>query len=298
MRSDQPSQTALRIAGNNVAAARDPLLRRILVDPDEPYSRWFVQAHSRAARVLLGLWSWGPTRRLIYRLTERSTPGGPLYLLLRKRYVDEAVRQALAAGAEQVVLLGAGLDPISLRLSREHPDVRFFEIDHPNTQQVKREALERHGALPANVHLLPVDFTHEKAEKALTAHPEYHRKVRTVFVAEGVLMYLERDAISDLFRSVRRLGAAGSTFLFTMLDAVPLADESSAVARSARLTAGMGEPLRSAVRREDLGPMLEGFGYELRALADHETLRKQYLEPLGMDRPVIEGELIVTATSR
>lgn len=297
MKPRQPSQTALRIAGNLVASARDPLLRRLLVDPDEPYSRWFVQEHSPVARVLLRLWTWGPSRRFLYNLTERSLPGGALYILLRKRYVDEVVCAALDAGAEQVVLFGAGLDTLSLRLHDRYPQVRFYELDHPDTQAVKRAALERHGGVPERVHLLPVDFTRELAAERLQAEPSYRKDARTVFIAEGLMMYLERDEISELFHAVRELAARGSTFLFTMVDAEPLGKPDSPVARSARLAANMGEPLRSAIRREDLIHLLQGYGFRMEALADHAALKERYLPPLGIDRPIIEGELIITAVS-
>ena len=297
MNPRQPSQTALRIAGNLVASARDPLLRRLLVDAEEPYSRWFVEAHSPLARALLRLWTWGPSRRFLYGLTERNLPGGALYILLRKRYVDEVVRAALDAGAEQVVLFGAGLDTLSLRLHDRYPQVQFYELDHPNTQAVKRAALERHGGVPKRVHLRPVDFTRETAAARLQAAPSYRRDAPTVFVAEGVLMYLERDEINELFRTVREFGARGSTFLFTMVDADALAKEDSPLARSARIAANMGEPMRSAIRREDLDHLLRGYGFRKEALADHATLKERYLPPLGIERPVIEGELIITAVS-
>jgi hypothetical protein len=44
---------------------------------------------------------------------------------------------ALEAGIDQVVVVGAGYDGRALRYSR--PGVRWFEVDHPDTQADKRE---------------------------------------------------------------------------------------------------------------------------------------------------------------
>src|SRR5579872_3609397 len=100
-----PSQTALRIAGNRVAAATDPVLRRVVAHPDEPYSRWFIDAGPVGMRLQIRAWTWGPLRRLLYAITNTRTPGAPLYLLLRKRYVEDAVRKLLQeCPAEQVVV--------------------------------------------------------------------------------------------------------------------------------------------------------------------------------------------------
>ena len=51
----------------------------------------------------------------------------------RKAFFEGQVRDAIDAGAKQVLVLGAGYDMIGWRLAPEFPDVQFFEIDHPAT---------------------------------------------------------------------------------------------------------------------------------------------------------------------
>jgi hypothetical protein len=43
------------------------------------------------------------------------------------------LRPALANGIAQVVILGAGFDPLSSESQGEFPTARFWEIDHPAT---------------------------------------------------------------------------------------------------------------------------------------------------------------------
>jgi len=298
MKQDTPSETALRIAGNKVASALDPVLRPLLADPDEPYSERFIRAHSPRARFLLGLWKFGPTRRFLMRMGDAAMPGGALHILLRKRYVRETLSAALAdpeQPVEQVVIFGAGLDPLALRLQPDFPHARFYEIDHPATQAVKRRALERGDGVPPGVTLIPVDFAHESAAERLLAAPGFRPDARTFFLAEGLLMYLKQAEVDALFELVARNGAPGSLFLFTMVDSAALADPDSPVSRMARLLEQSGEPMHSFIERKRLDGFLRKHGFKRRSLIDHQTLATTYLKPRGLDLPLIEGELILLA---
>src|SRR3954468_19846722 len=58
-------------------------------------------------------------------------------IALRTAAIDVAVRDAIAAGATQLVILGAGYDGRAWRLP-ELARVRVFEVDRPSTQGEKR----------------------------------------------------------------------------------------------------------------------------------------------------------------
>ena len=63
-------------------------------------------------------------------------PHATLWMGVRTRFLDDLVKRT---EAPQVVILGAGLDTRAARLARS--GVRFFEVDHPKTQAIKRERL-------------------------------------------------------------------------------------------------------------------------------------------------------------
>jgi O-methyltransferase involved in polyketide biosynthesis len=67
-------------------------------------------------------------------------------IVARARYLDDLVTEHAAAGVEQYVILGAGLDTFAQR----HPDVavRIFEVDQPGTQEWKRGRLVEIGYSP------------------------------------------------------------------------------------------------------------------------------------------------------
>jgi methyltransferase (TIGR00027 family) len=71
----------------------------------------------------------------------------------RSRYTEDRLA---ALGADQYVILGAGLDSYAYRSTGP---VRVFEVDHPATQEWKHDRLTDAGiAVPSSVTFVPVDF--------------------------------------------------------------------------------------------------------------------------------------------
>ncbi|TMH30125.1 MAG: class I SAM-dependent methyltransferase [Betaproteobacteria bacterium] len=134
MRADRPSSTAALIAAATVFLSRDRALARFV-----PAGAAEICARCLTAPQLLS------TRRGLRWLAlaaERATiPGLLLHFMLRKRWIEQAVRGAIARGARRVVVVGAGYDTLAARLAPEFPGVRFIEVDHPATQAVKRVAV-------------------------------------------------------------------------------------------------------------------------------------------------------------
>lgn len=293
MKEGKPSETAISIAVNRVAASLDPVLRPLLVDPEEPYSEWFVDEHSPRAREQLAKWKSRPAVMGFWG--SLMFPGGRNFILLRKRWIEDQVRMALGKGLRQVVVFGAGYDPLCLRLSAEYPRVRFFELDHPATQDVKRRALEARNALPDGVTLVPVDFARESTEERLFGAPGFRPRARGVFLAEGLFMYVEPKDVDALFGLVARASRPGSRFLFSMVDSRCLADPGNPITRTVRMAGFSGEPIRSSQNPRSIEKFLSQRGFLLRSTADHRALRKAYLDPSGVTIPLGEAEFLVAA---
>ncbi len=114
------------------------------------------------------------------------------FLVARSRYAEDMLARAVADGATQYVLLGAGLDTFAHR--NPHPDLHVFEVDHPATQQWKRELLEG-GNLPTPQGLTyaPIDFEHQTLPAQLLA-AGFDPHARTFFAWLGVVPYLTHAA--------------------------------------------------------------------------------------------------------
>jgi methyltransferase (TIGR00027 family) len=145
------------------------------------------------------------------RLTVEAARAMANIMALRTSAIDAAVRDALAAGATQLVVLGAGYDGRAWRMP-ELAGIRVFEVDHPATQDDKRSRATQLPPAKGLVTFVPVDFEHESLDTML-GRAGHDRSTPTCWVWEGVVMYLTRDAMLATLRAVAGRSAPGSTLI-------------------------------------------------------------------------------------
>lgn len=132
-------------------------------------------------------------------------------MALRTLAIDSAVRDAIAGGARQLVILGAGYDGRAWRMP-ELAGVKVFEVDHPATQGEKRSRVASLNAPIGIVTFVPIDFEREALGGVL--HRAGHdRTLPTCWIWEGVTMYLTRDAMRATLAGIAGTSAPGSTLI-------------------------------------------------------------------------------------
>jgi len=196
----------------------------------------------------------------------------------RQTFYDRMIQQYTPEMA-QFVILGAGYDTRALNLPKDAP-VQSFEIDTPATIAGKREMLAKAGIDTTGVVLVAADF---ETEDWLTKLIEngFDPGKTTLFIWEGVTMYLDRAAVEETLRKIAGT-AKGSIVAFDYFTSEVL-ESKSLYMRSVRasLKAG-GEPLKFGVdstppSRERLAELLQSCGLSLdeqRTLGD-ETKGKR-----------------------
>jgi methyltransferase (TIGR00027 family) len=132
-------------------------------------------------------------------------------MALRTTAIDVAVRDAIAGGATQLVILGAGYDGRAWRMP-ELRGVKVFEVDHPATQGDKRRHLTELPPAFGEVTFVPVNFERDSLGTALD-RAGHDRLSRTCWIWEGVVMYLTREAMSATLASISARSASGSTVI-------------------------------------------------------------------------------------
>ena len=202
--------------------------------------------------------------QLVPALVDRRSPGTRLAVVVRTRFIDDALREALAGGLDEVVLLGAGFDGRAHRIAGIER-VRVFEVDHPETQAIKRERVRRRfGAEPAPVAYVPVDFDRQDLATELAA-AGFRTNARTFFVLEGVISYLTAEAVDATFRTVAASGGRGSQIAFTYLHRGVI-DGSREIPGSGQTqdrVAAAGEPWRFGFDPAEVPGYLAARGLEL-----------------------------------
>jgi methyltransferase (TIGR00027 family) len=134
-------------------------------------------------------------------------------LIVRTKFIDERLKKAIADGATQVVIMGAGWDTRAHRFAELLKDARVFEVDQPATQNWKRRRVaEAIGKDPANLTYAAIDFRNQTLAEVL-ASVGYDSKQKTFFIWEGVTMYLPEPAVRDTLRWISQQ-ASGSSLVF------------------------------------------------------------------------------------
>ena len=259
MRDGRPSRTAEYVAFFRAleAGRRRPLFY-------DAYAPSFLGLRLRTAAAIGRMPVLGA---LVPAYVDRRYPGPRPSLVARTRAIDDVTTAALEDGAEQLVILGAGYDTRAYRLPAA-ARVKTFEVDHPSTQARKVGPIATtFGRIPANVRFVAVDFEADDLGAKL-ADAGLDPEAPTFFIWEGVLGYLEPEAIDATLGWIAATGARGSRVVFTYIDesAVSLDawDESwvQAVGRA-------GEPFRTALDPAGLSDFLAARG--LRLLSDEST---------------------------
>jgi methyltransferase (TIGR00027 family) len=123
-------------------------------------------------------------------------------MLVRTRFIDQALERAVANGVTHVVILGAGFDSHAYRCQELLANVRIFEVDRPATQAFKKQRVQDAiGGPPANLTYVPIDIQHEDLADVLRRHG-HNQSERTFFIMEGVTMYVPEEGVRATLRYV------------------------------------------------------------------------------------------------
>jgi len=217
-------------------------------------------------------------------------PGITLHYVLRKKYIEEYIRESIEGGFTQVVNLGAGFDTLAYRLSSEFKDVIFIEIDHPATQVHKKDVLVQTKI--DNLHLLSVDFAKQNLKDELEKFDNFDANKPTIFISEGVLMYLNEDSVRDLFNSLKQLTNADMEFIFTFIEPMSENRDSYGLLLSLYLKI-KNEHLFWDIKKADVSNFLKSLNYEQKALIDADYFKENYLPNTSVR--LHRGEAIVVA---
>jgi methyltransferase (TIGR00027 family) len=125
-------------------------------------------------------------------------------VVCRSRYAEDRLARAAAHGIQQYVIVGAGLDSFGYRPGLAS-QLRVFEVDHPVTQQWKRQALAAARIpVPGTVTFVPADLATGSLAELLPASG-FDPARPAVVSCLGVTMYLSRDAIGGVLAAIGTL---------------------------------------------------------------------------------------------
>ena len=200
------SVTALMAAIHRFIATKE----RGFVGPDQ-LARMFLPPK---AKFFL---SFAFFRKVFKNKLHKMVPGTYEYVTARTKFFDQLFVQAVTENVPQIVFLGAGYDTRALRFQDTIKETRIFELDVPTTQNNKLKLLKKNGiAIPANLSFAPVNFDTDDLGQALL-NAGYDPHLMTLFMWEGVTMYITEEAVNETLSFIKNNSGAGSTVVFDYL---------------------------------------------------------------------------------
>lgn len=197
----------------------------------------------------------------------------------RNRYAEDCLERAVQdRGIDQYVIVGAGLETFQWRRSDLAGDVTVFELDHPTTQELKRERLTAAGlSIPETLHLLPVDLETEPVPSALAGTA--YRADRPAFYSWlGVTPYLPSEAIFGTLQSIAEGSTSGSELVFDFVDAEGSNPETTTprIRRFIQMVEEMGAQTGPGLELSTVDEDLDQLGFELVELLSPDDQRQRY----------------------
>ena len=198
----------------------------------------------------------------------------PTVIIVRARYAEDRLWEAVSAGILQYVILGAGLDTFALRRRGRADRLRIYEVDHPASREMKRRGLERiAGGVPWNLNLVAVDRETDYVDDALLA-AGFDPKVPAFFSWLGVTCYLTEEAIAATVDQIAAVSAPGSSLVvdYRYPRRLVPAEGQALVGQMDRFVERRGEPMLSEFSPEEFAELMERAGF---AETDHVSPEEQ-----------------------
>lgn len=200
------------------------------------------------------------------------------YVIARTKHFDSVFAQALEQRFDQILIFGAGYDSRALRFNDLNRGTAIFELDSPVTQQEKQKVYQSKKLnIPNKLIFVPIDFNKEKLGDKIRQAGFIAGK-KSLFLLEGVTMYLSKDAIEGTFRFIADVSGAESMLVFDFIFGGVLRKENKYYGEKGmyKRVAKVGEGWSFALEEEEVEGFLGKYGFALKDYRRSSELEDAY----------------------
>ncbi|MBN1274180.1 MAG: SAM-dependent methyltransferase [Candidatus Aminicenantes bacterium] len=224
------------------------------------------------------------------------------YVIARTKYIDSVFKQALSQQFDQILILGAGFDTRALRFQEEMGQTKIFELDVSLTQQAKiKQYQKRHLPVPENLIFIPIDFDKESLSEKLD-ESGFCKNHKSLFVLEGLIMYLQPESVDLTFRTIQEYSGKGSWVVFDSVYGSVIRKEGDYYGENGivQTVSGAGEQWNFGIEDGQIRQFLENYKMDLINQKDTKSLEQDYFcSPDGKIMGRINGtHFLVTSECR
>ena len=217
----------------------------------------------------------------ILNLQGRISPEGIYpYVIARTKYIDCIFQNAVKNGAEQVVIFGAGFDSRAIRLTDQNTNIIVYEIDTYFTLDAKTKQFRKRGIVkPENNIYIPIDFDKEEIILKLD-DSSFNISKKTLFILEGLIMYLSEKAIDETFKLIHDYSPSGSLLVFDYIYASVLRQELKYFGEKSiyERVKKDGESWTFGIEEGEIENFLNQFNFNLIEHLDSNTIENKYFK--------------------
>jgi len=298
MKTTKPSATAIFVANGLWWVGNHKQLSAEITSPMTTFNTAMINHINTgifSPRTTISRWFLHIRTALMQKI---SLPGFYLHFVVRKRAIEDMVQEAIHRhGASQLVIIGAGFDTLSLRMASQTPELSIIEIDHPATQSLKQTALATIHSTNKNIHLIPLDLMSHTMAEMLLQSSHYDAKKTTVFVAEGLIMYLSEKEMLQMLSFIHEHSGEDSVFVFTYME-----EQKSGVFQFEQTSWATrfwlflkNERFTWGLKSSQVSDFLSKANFRLLRHTNHQYLRDTYISQSNKSTPLVKGENIVAA---
>jgi methyltransferase (TIGR00027 family) len=214
------------------------------------------------------------------------------YVIARTKYIDSVFKESMEARFDQILILGAGFDTRALRFQNIIGTTKIFELDAAVTQEAKIDQYRKCGLkIPANLTFIPIDFDRESLPTKLE-DAGFDKNRRSLFILEGLLMYLQPESVDETFKIIRDFAGAGSQVVFdhvysSVIRHEELYDDEKKIVNQ---VSKAGENWQFGIEKGKIEQFLSTYNLRLCEQRDAQQLEEMYFkDPTGKKVGSING---------
>ena len=157
-------------------------------------------------------------------------------IAIRTSYIDSKIEGALKDGVRQIVMLAAGMDTRAYRLNFP-PGTTIFELDRKEVIDYKKEKLKS-ARLKCSHKSIAVDLRNDW--KTPLTQSGFRVNVPTLWLVEGLVMYLEESQVTGLLERLKSLASPKDYLVMDILSRTLL--ESPHMEKQLKFLSSIGAP--------------------------------------------------------
>jgi len=210
-----------------------------------------------------------------------------------QRYTEDQLTLETSRRRKQYVILGAGLDSFALRRRKQRAALRVFEVDQPESQEIKQRRIARSPhAKPRNLEFVPVNFEVESVLDGL-ARSSFDFGQPAFCSWLGTVPYLTEDAVFATLEAIAAL-KPGSELVFNYLapdESLSAPDREFMSSLEWKLRLGSA-PLRCEFAPDTIATKVCELGFDILAHLTSKELDDRYLQGWEGLQTIPSGRLL------